>query len=914
MKNCQSHNSLQADAKLESARSRIRIIKFLIFVFTFNSFFGFTPALREVKAQNKPIVVTSDQPNLWTLEQAHYLLAQMHRRNLDLKAAGVGALDANDINGVRFDVLKELLEIGANFDQAAGFNNNLITQDKTFNAERRRELVRRRDKLQDESLELTREIARLKRELERAETDEEKARLNTEIDEKTAVQAAVDKQIKLIDDELKNLNAATGNLTSVQAGGSFDASKFGSGTLDGAFKKATEEALKEFSSSPKLNASLRLDNYLQLQYEIISKQLTLLRDEVGPGERLVFLELPQSINTSFDKADQKWAQSWWRIAGYTRNNRASTQSSNDNSEVITTSEKLNSILKKEAYPEEKRSSNNLNQQEEFVSLDSIAPISGLERMNIQDRRVRTVELIPRQSSINVNDIKLKSKAGALNIVASFLFGFGAKLNFQRQREQFSQFVQQELYSSAFGKGSREFGWTFTPMPGTDRLLAGVRTTYAVVVVPQEATSVVLEATGCYFPRSAKQPGSFEETKDKERWQNEDLQRQQCFQSKGFILPIPGSGGKANSNDFYVERVEYQPVPVNGQIVVSIRGDNFSAQMGVLINGIPLRQSLGLAQPFIRDDSTTGRETSTEFEKKKIQGTFERVDSNQIVLTFEMPKDFAGTPIITLISPGKSLDLNRLTNLRINNLFDASLKPAGCRQKKLVPVAPWMFGTKPKTESLKVEKVEIFKPEKDSASLIALIAGTGFKKPAIDVDPCDEKEVPNTVKTIDKIFINGQVFETNDEKKINIVSSKLIKVEFPAPLEETVKITLTAGDDAIDVAGVKNPAVAPSAKKEDPTTNLAYLRIDDVEFVNYEGGILVVEIKGTGFTQKLKTFINDTAIDATTGELVVISPRRAIVKIINPGPAVTLKLVDEKTNTFASTIITRNLPLNEDDDY
>jgi len=63
-------------------------------------------------AQRRAIVVTAEQPNVWTLEQAHYLLAQMHRRNLNLKATGLGELDPNEINGLNFDVLKTLLEVG----------------------------------------------------------------------------------------------------------------------------------------------------------------------------------------------------------------------------------------------------------------------------------------------------------------------------------------------------------------------------------------------------------------------------------------------------------------------------------------------------------------------------------------------------------------------------------------------------------------------------------------------------------------------------------------------------------------------------------------------------------------------------------------------------------------------------------
>src|SRR5437867_1817876 len=36
--------------------------------------------------KGRPVIINADQPNVWTLEQAHYLLEQMHRRNLDLKA------------------------------------------------------------------------------------------------------------------------------------------------------------------------------------------------------------------------------------------------------------------------------------------------------------------------------------------------------------------------------------------------------------------------------------------------------------------------------------------------------------------------------------------------------------------------------------------------------------------------------------------------------------------------------------------------------------------------------------------------------------------------------------------------------------------------------------------------------------
>src|ERR1044072_3023367 len=85
--------------------------------------------MRSVQAQERRVIIVSaEQPNVWTLEQAHYLLAQMHRRNLDLKAKSLEDLDANEINGLRFEVLRMLTEFGVKFDQAELATNNLLLQ------------------------------------------------------------------------------------------------------------------------------------------------------------------------------------------------------------------------------------------------------------------------------------------------------------------------------------------------------------------------------------------------------------------------------------------------------------------------------------------------------------------------------------------------------------------------------------------------------------------------------------------------------------------------------------------------------------------------------------------------------------------------------------------------------------------
>ena len=106
-----------------------------------------------VQAQKgRPVIINADQPNVWTLEQAHYLLEQMHRRNLDLKAKSLEDLDPNAINGLRFDVLRLLIEAGASYNQASGFTNELLKRNKESDSQRRSQLISDRAKLRSESL------------------------------------------------------------------------------------------------------------------------------------------------------------------------------------------------------------------------------------------------------------------------------------------------------------------------------------------------------------------------------------------------------------------------------------------------------------------------------------------------------------------------------------------------------------------------------------------------------------------------------------------------------------------------------------------------------------------------------------------------------------------------------------------
>jgi hypothetical protein len=839
-----------------------------------------------VAAQRRPVVVKADQPNVWTMEQAHYLLAQMHRRDLDLRAKKLEDLDPNAINGLRFDLLRMLIEAGVSFNEASGFTNKLLKQNKQFDAERRNQLIADRDKLRHESLQLTRDISDLQIQKAKAGTDEEKAQLTAQIDAKTSLQAKVDKQIEQDDNEIKTLGDGSGNFESTTPEVAFDKSKLPESVFDDAFKDAAKSLIEHFNESPNLNATLMLENFLQMQYEIVSKQLTLLRDEVGPGERLLFLELPQTINASHD-SNNRWAQSWWKIVGYTWRCEKGKDCSERhevgtprNDRPIATLEDYNSLLEQkdinvqttqEVNGTRKRVSRSYSTK--FKDLDEPIKSEGElgkylrqkkfpnnKDLNFTNQIVRAVELIPRQSSLNVNDMKLRNRAGVFSAVASFLFGFGARLNVERQREQFSQFVQQELYSSAFGKGSREFGWTFTPMPGTDRLMSGVRTTYAAVIVPDIATSLVVQSNGCYFPRSSFEPNEFNDTFSSD-WQ-ENTSRN-CGLGKTFIVSIPSSNIDGN-NDFFVSGLTYTPAPKGGRVVVNIYGENFSAQTGLLINGTPLTPAIGVAQPLIVDDSAALEKARLNLANEKVQGSIERVDSKEIVATFTMGPDFVGTPTITVVAPGKSLDLNSLKStdgLHVNGTPNTTLD-----------LGAYMFGDgPPKPVDFRIDAVRLFRNQ-SPGSITLVVTGTGFA---------------NTGAGYPAVLVNGA-----PPTSVGFDSNTLMRIVIPAKSDATIQVALISKN--ADPTKIKTI-------QSDPIPNTTMFSVSDVTVLNYTEGTktepatLVVKITGRGFTDKLKSSI---------GELAVKSATEAILTITKPKAATTVTLTDEQTRQTVKIVVTR----------
>ena len=965
-------------------------------------------------AQNdgrKPIVISFGQPNIWSLEQAHYLLARMHMTNLELQAKSLSRddLDPNATHGTRIQIIKQLLEIGAQYDQGIGFQNKRIVQQAEFDDTRRRDLIANRDRMRAESLQLSRSINRLKSERATVEDGTPQAtQLDAQIKQKTDDKADLDAEIANHDTEITNLGAGPSGALGAPTPSSspFDGSRLPESMLS----KLTEAELKELATAgndPKLNATTMLDNSVQLQYEIIAKQLTLLRDEVGPGERLVFLELPQSIYSTPGSGDEKMAQSWWRVNGYTHTdpllrlllelyelewkwkkireveafNGVDNDLKNEPCELIheetikrkVTNPKYRDFgvmyleFKCERAAARERVLSNLFRQassdfdrieqggarETSRTIEAIRKVIGMEVIgtppkdddkskilqtsvatkrkdiahlrkillnilsdpdpnveddpdgkplysvdkgngiefmpldeqqpmatgaDIQRHTVRAVDIIPRQSSLNVNDIQNTVKATGILAAFKFLFGFAGQVNFQRQKEQFEQFIHQELYASGFGKGNNDFGWTFGALPGTKRVAPGVRTTYAALIVPDDAESLVLSARGCYFPRKNYQPVDFEDTGNHDWLNPKRFSKYNCSEQQTYILPIPGGG---NTSNFWVTNVNYQPVKKGDYVTVSVRGNNFSSQMGVLINGVALQPTVGLAHPHLMPRAASSPSPDPSggplvvltdcASPTTICGRYERIDSRQIVFSFKMPNNSdIGIPTITLVAPGKSIDLNAISNIWVNGQMLAKKgETLNERERKV----KFMFGER--APDTAITDLLIVNANAGAANAEALLIGSGF----------DEQK--------DLVYLNGVLL---DGAAKTFKSPNLYRLTFPMTADETVSIAF-AQDKTVITRSFINPAAlritASNSTYEAPA--------------GVKPGVLTVRLNGTGFTPppRLKLDVDSSP----ESRLIYLSPTEVIATIPAPKLPVVIRLTDNTTHRAVSRVIDK-LPSQE----
>src|SRR5215471_2000400 len=113
--------------------------------------------------QSQEFTIEIGQPNIWSLEQAHYLLARMRAADQGLQNAPPSQtdLDPNQIQGTRMQILQTMLSAEVSFDQAAAVKNQAAL--RTFNGdfERKQILRTRLDDLNTQRLNVIRQLTDL---------------------------------------------------------------------------------------------------------------------------------------------------------------------------------------------------------------------------------------------------------------------------------------------------------------------------------------------------------------------------------------------------------------------------------------------------------------------------------------------------------------------------------------------------------------------------------------------------------------------------------------------------------------------------------------------------------------------------------------------------------------------------------
>jgi hypothetical protein len=99
------------------------------------------------KTFSPTVLIELGKPNVWTMEQAHYLLERNRAHDLGIAAADLGPLDANEVVGFRIDALKTLISGQVQFDQSIGAKNSASLGQFNTDFSRFNQLRARQDQL-----------------------------------------------------------------------------------------------------------------------------------------------------------------------------------------------------------------------------------------------------------------------------------------------------------------------------------------------------------------------------------------------------------------------------------------------------------------------------------------------------------------------------------------------------------------------------------------------------------------------------------------------------------------------------------------------------------------------------------------------------------------------------------------------
>lgn len=409
-----------------------------------------------------------------------------------------------------------------------------------------------------------------------------------------------------------------------------------------------------------------IDGYLQT----IAQRLTLLRESADPNYDLYFMEVSASVEPSKQAKNHMARARWvfqesqidWKgLANDLLNQRPDNDATRQSQ--MATLEAANVKT-----PADRLAAARKAVQE--LTAGANGTETGTSLSVLEEAKPYAFELSPAQGAVNVALSDVHDSRLSIVGIFSTLIGIGGGFNYQREHQIYGQFLEQNVYLAAQGKGSNvEFGWDYGPVPGASYTASGTFTTYGVLAVPKYTLQLKFNTKGDWMlkPEKGGTAVPVSEQSNASCYSQapvngaDQAPPTSCPQNqKSYKLSLPG----ANS---WVSQLLYAPVPAGEEIAVIMTGRGFSAETSILVNDIPLEPRWRLI------DSTSGNITYTKGAtpqletmggKRQVIGSFEVTSQESITMRFRMEDTFTGIPEITVISPQKSIHLNELY-LRIN---------------------------------------------------------------------------------------------------------------------------------------------------------------------------------------------------------------------------------------------------------
>lgn len=829
------------------------------------------------KALAPSVIIDFGAPHAWTMEQAHYLLERNRAHDLGIAEKDPGQLDPNDTVGFRVQALSTLLSASVQFDQSIGAKNRAGLQAFQAQLAQYNSAITQRAAV---SAQLAQISANLQTANEALTTLQAASTPDTvAITQQQAIISGLTAQSTALNSEVTALNttlASAPTLPSLAGAEPSADETTQSALVDNPLFDNAVKAFNPGTGGSRLSAEQQLDNYINFQYEMVAKQLTLLRDDVGPNSRVLFLELPHSLYVTdklhlYPYFGGLWGshlvQSWWTVGGALLSrpldDRALEYGAHRPPSMLETRELMNRFPRFQSAglifinslrptdlppgcaaehapvtnalslpthpltePQRKMCQREANANSDQIRARSTGanseralntfflhsgqalatiirspdfaakffnlpdPTQGNEAiLGTEDEKyfqnwatywqyasigleqgapgsqtapIFALDLIPRQSALNVAGSTTSTHQYGFAGVFGWLSGLGARARYERQKQEYSQFTQVENYATAFGKGDYTFGWTFAPNPGTKEIAAGLRTTYAVLVVPKDTRVVRLNAMGCggrrrEVPRNpfavdANQVSIMPDSVDASfqfmtgATRQNKLDSEDCGMLHTFDIEVP-----SGDDDFWIDDALYDSVPAGQRATVRIKG-RFGDQTGVLVNGTPLQKVPSVAQPML---TPSGYTVGPNAGDPMTQGVFEIVHTRErqdelgsdLVLTFTMPPTFTGTPKILIVSASRDKLVNDVRHR------------VGTDERTLIGDVdkPPMFYAPPA-----ITRVDVTYPSATSA--LVRIVGRGFTE-AVDsslvigtiaLGPRANKLVPPVADHEFKVFDGGTV--------------------------------------------------------------------------------------------------------------------------------------------------------------